>query len=180
MKLHNVFLASPGDVEAERKLVKSIITETNYTLEVQSNCMLRAQLWEDDSIPDFIKTAQEAIDSQLIDNQEYLCVIVVLWHRFGTPVGSSSSGWEHELKKFKEKLESHDGFPKIGIFIKNEPLSPREIDGEQLAKVEQFIGSLSGLYKSFDCEEDFKKHVTKFLVNSVHEYRSQPSQKRLV
>lgn len=96
-----------------------------------------------------------------------------MWSRFGTPTGRANSGTEEEfeiaLNRHKNNKESVD----ILFYFKNAPLNPRDINTEQLEKVNLFrkkIQSTGLLTWDFTDTENFEKivdlHITRYIQNA--------------
>ena len=89
-KLYRVLIASPRDVEDERKIVREEIARWN-TMHAESMAIVLLPIgWETDATPDSGVSAQAAINRQLVDNCDLL--IGIFWTRIGTPTLDAASG----------------------------------------------------------------------------------------
>ncbi len=88
-----VFVASPGDVAAEREHVKTVADELNRGIAAQAGFVLDVVRWETHARPDMGRA------EQLILDQIGQCDLFVgiMWRRFGTPTGVAGSGTEEEF-----------------------------------------------------------------------------------
>jgi hypothetical protein len=141
-----IFLSSPGDVSAERKLARKVIRE-----ELQVDPFLRGQValdvisWDDPAAPAPMLaglTPQEAVDRGLPKPSECDFVVVILWGRFGSPLPDSQrkpngerylSGteWEYEDAAFAKPP------PEILIYRRTEKVLLDADDPQHDSKLEQ-------------------------------------------
>lgn len=89
-----VFVASPGDVKAEREKAIEVIEHVNKNVALAKGVLLDPWLWEVDADP-IIGRAQESINTKL---DEAAMVILILWNRLGTPTGKADSGTVEEYE----------------------------------------------------------------------------------
>src|SRR5262245_47108608 len=84
-----VFISSPGDVNDERSLARSLIKEIRHPAIQQRLARLRAIAWDDPTqrTPMLATlTPQEAINRNLKTPDTCDIVVVILWSRMGTPL----------------------------------------------------------------------------------------------
>lgn len=151
-----VFLASPGDLAAEREIVEELINELNGIWGHKIGITLRLVRWERDVRPGVGDDAQAVVNSQVPDDYEVF--IGLLWGRFGTPTLRYSSGTHEEFERaIARRKES--GSPEIMMYFKDAPLRPSAIETEQVAQVQAFRKSLDErgvLYRPFDDQPGFR------------------------
>ena len=131
IKQYNVFIASPGDVQEERRVVREVCRQMNDDELVRSyRISLRTVGWED-AFP-AAGRAQEIIN-RLVDDCD---IFVCLFHkRFGTPSGKADSG------TFEEFLLAYDSWktlnkPHIMFYFKDVQItSSKDFGDPQLKKV---------------------------------------------
>jgi hypothetical protein len=152
-----VMLASPGDVAAERDVVRSVIHDWNDVNASASRIMLNPVGWETHSSPELGARPQELINSRLLETCDLL--VGVFWTRLGTPTGDSASGTVEEIERHVEA-----GKPAM-IYFSSKPVAPQSIDAEQFALVQGFKRQLMprGLVESFDDIEQFRVKFSKQL-----------------
>ena len=115
-----VFVASPGDVAAEREHVKAVADELNRGIAARAGFVLEVVRWE---------TARPARTwggpQRLILDQigPYDLFVGIMWRRFGTPTGVAGSGTEEE---FDHALRAwrQSGQPRLLCYFRRAP-SPR-------------------------------------------------------
>ncbi len=166
----DVLVASPGDLEPERRVTEEVIAEWNRTWSRERAVRLNSLTWEADTFPDFGKDAQDVVNRQLGD--DYDIFLGVLWARFGTPTMRAASG---TLEEFERALARHRDDPesvKIMIYFKSAAISP-ESDPEQLKQVQEFrarLKELGALYHTFNSEDDFASYLRIHLSKQVQEW----------
>ena len=156
--LYSIFVASPGDTQEERSRIQTIVDELNVTLQ-QRGIKLDLLKWETHTIPGISDDPQAVINEQLPD--DYDIFVGIMWHRYGTQTGRAESGTIEEFEKAKKRYDKNSSSVKIMFYFKEAPVSPYEIDPEQLKKVHAFRGSLGEkqgvLYQKFNDVDEFEK-----------------------
>ena len=104
VELLKVFVASPGDVSEERRVVREVIEDLNRSVASEKNVTLQVVGWETDARPGFGGDPQSLVNAQIADMSQYDLFIGVLWDRFGTPTPRAESGTEEE---FDRAVEEH-------------------------------------------------------------------------
>ncbi|HBB9958064.1 TPA: hypothetical protein ACN359_000689 [Vibrio parahaemolyticus] len=161
-----IFVASPSDVAEERLLLESIVTEHNKVWCENLNLRLELLKWETHCTPGFGDYSQDVINQQIGDN--YDVFLGLFWGRVGSPTPVAKSGtleeFERAYKRFCEQPDSID----IMIYFKDAPISPSEMDFEQLQKISELkkeLGEKGGLYNVFKDPASFevllKTHLAK-------------------
>ena len=103
-----VFLASPGDLTKERKIVGSVINRVNRAF-LKQGVRLDLLVWE--NLAPGAGRAQEQIN-ELVDQCDLF--VGILNRRWGTPTGTHSSGFEEEFRRAQERFGS-SGSPQIWL-----------------------------------------------------------------
>jgi hypothetical protein len=115
---YHVFLASPGDVGAERQYVRRFFDEYNRHTAHIWRVRFEVVDWENYATIG-VGRPQELITQQTLEKyRESLALVIGLMaQRFGSPTGKAESGTEEE---FKWAIESHhaSGFPEIKWFFR--------------------------------------------------------------
>ena len=93
----NVMIASPGDVEVERNIVREVIHEWNAVNARMRRTVLLPVGWETHSSPLMGSHPQSIINWQVLKDSDLL--IAVFWTRLGTPTQSAESGSVEEIEK---------------------------------------------------------------------------------
>lgn len=158
-----IFLASPGDLKIERKIVFETIDELNSTICHHNNLTLKIIDWEKYTYPGLGDDGQDVINKQLDDDYDiFLCLF---WKKIGTPTKRAKSGTVEELEIALQKYENGESI-EIMLYFKNEPIEPDEIDASifEVKKIKKQAQSL-GLYKEFKTQQQFQ---TIFRTNLNH------------
>ena len=134
-KILRVFLASPGDLQEERKAVDSVITEFNKSWADALGYQIELLGWED-TVPGFGRP------QHLINPEVDRCDLFIglMWKRWGTPPdkdGEFSSGFEEEFKRAMDRRE-HSKSPEIALFFKKISDESMGDPGPDLKKVLEF------------------------------------------
>jgi len=187
-KIYKVFIASPGDVQAERSIAFAVIDELNQIYASMSKGdRLEVRAWEKHSHPD-LGSPQEVIKRQ-IPIGECDIFIGIFWKRFGTPPGSVRpsdgrpylSGTEEEIETaIAARKESINQRPVIMLYRKLDGPQGQMTDEDHLqyAKVIEFFrqcapdGEHPALVKGFT-ENQFKDILREHLLQVMADFESQ-------
>lgn len=162
----SVMIASPGDVQRERQLVRDILHEYNDLHARANKCVLLPVGWETHSAPDLGGRPQELINKTVLENCDIL--VGVFWTRLGSPTGVEESGTVEEIKKHIES-----GKPAM-VYFSSAPVVPESIDQDQFNAVQEFKKwcMQRGLIEHYDTHTDF---IEKFRNHIVRVVRDTPS-----
>ncbi len=174
----SVFLASPSDVNAERLKLEEVVNEMNTSWSRELGMRLDLVRWESHAYPDFGDDSQDVINNQIPN--DYDIFIGIMWCRYGTPTGRSGSGTVEEFTIAKSRFDKDNNSVKLMLYFKDEPVSPSQLDPNQLAKINDFrntLGEEGALYWNFTDIEHFEKLVRLHLTRQVQAWKT--SQKHL-
>lgn len=138
IELIRVVAVSPGDVQAERDVLQSVIDELNRGVAPARGRRLSLWRWETDARPGLhLDGPQGAIDEQMgIQNADL--VIGVFWKRFGTPTHAAQSGTAHELRRAWAAWEK-SRHPDVMVYFCGRPYAPKSTtELEQWQQVLEF------------------------------------------
>lgn len=149
-----VMIASPGDVQKERDIVRSTIHAWNAANSIRQEVVLLPVGWETHSAPDLAGRPQEIINERLLKDCDLL--VGIFWTKLGTPTGKSASGTVEEIE---EHLKA--GKPAM-VYFSSTPVAPESLDSEQYGKLREFKDwcSEKGLYETFEDIADFERKFT--------------------
>ncbi|MFO0819021.1 MAG: SUMF1/EgtB/PvdO family nonheme iron enzyme [Pirellulales bacterium] len=144
----HVFVSSPSDVDAERKIVHEVIESINRT-EAGRQVFLQAFDFTKDVVSRIGPGPQEVVDQQ---TPEYHIYLGIMWARMGTPTGSHPSG---TVKEFHDALQRflQNRKPWITFFFNNRPCpSHKSEDVQQYLAVCNFREELEkqGIITPYD------------------------------
>jgi hypothetical protein len=151
-----IFVASPGDLSAERGALDSVVSELNATWERTLGIRLDLWRWETGGYPGISSDPQAVVNGEV--PQDYDIFVGLMWARFGTPTTRAGSGTEEEFLAAKVRHERDPSSVHIMFYFKETPLPPRVIDPSQLSKVLAFrkaLGEEGVLYWTFDSLDQF-------------------------
>lgn len=161
MKRLKIFLASPTDLEEERKIVKDVVDRVNTIIGRKVDCHLELYGWEDTS-PCFSRPQDR------INNDVDACDLFLgmLWQRWGEPTGKFSSGFEEEFRRVCERRKKTNS-PEIWLFFKSVEEDRLKDPGEQLSKVIKFKKEQEEkkelLFKEFKNPLDWERLIYDYL-----------------
>jgi len=150
-----IFLASPGDVEVERTIVKEVLDELNVTFGTHNGLSLKLVNWENYSYPGIGDDPQDVINNQLpFDYDVFLCVF---WTRIGTETNRAKSGTIEELESARKKRDNGEDVEIMGYFKTEPPANLKDITEQyfEVRKIQKEFGE-NCLYKEFTSTEKFK------------------------
>jgi hypothetical protein len=170
--VHNVFIASPGDVQAERAIARDVIYEWNAVHAEADRAILQPIGWETHSFPDMGDRPQGIINRQILEKCDIL--VAIFWYRLGTATGVAESGTIEEIENHLKA-----GRPAM-IYFSSKDI-PRNIDAEQLEGIRRAEKNYQnrGLIDTFENPEVFRQKFTRHLAAMMKDYlKSHPSQGR--
>lgn len=146
-----VMIASPGDVQAERDIVRATIHEWNAANAISREVILIPVGWETHSAPDLSGRPQEIINERLLKDCDLL--VGIFWTKLGTPTGEAASGTVEEIQKHLDA-----GKPAM-VYFSSAPVAPQLLDPEQFGKLEEFQSwcRKRGLIEMFENTEEFRR-----------------------
>lgn len=156
-----VMIASSGDVDAERRLIRDVIQEWNTTHSEDRKVVLMPVGWEMDSVPDMGDRPQAIINKRLLETCDLL--VAVFWIRLGSPTGVADSGTVEEIN---EHLAS--GKPEL-IYFSDVPVNMSRVDGKQYEKLRAFKEALrsQGLFDEYEDRTTFRIKFARHLAQRV-------------
>ncbi len=153
----NVMIASPGDVQVERNIVREVVHEWNTVNAMSRNAVLLPVGWETHSTPLIGDRTQAIINWQVLKDSDLL--IAAFWTRLGTPTGKAASGTV-------EEIEEHIKAEKPAIlYFSAAPVAPDSVDPDQYQALKKFKDECKkrGLYETYDSPTEFHVKVRRHL-----------------
>lgn len=168
-KFFRIFLASPGDLEEERRVAKRVIDEYNSQLANALGYHVDLVGWED-TLPG-IGRPQTLINRDL-DGCDLF--VGMLWKRWGSPPdtgGEFTSGFEEEYVRSMRRFDSEQR-PQIHLLLKDIDPASLVDPGEQLKRVQSFREQVFNEKKLFakrfssisDFEQTFRLCIQGFAI----------------
>ena len=167
-KIVKVFLASPGDLQDERRAVKHAVDVFNRQWADFSGIHVELVGWED-TVSQFGRP-QESINRDL-DQCELF--IGLMWKKWGSPPsanGKYTSGFEEEFERSVENRQKSQR-PEISLLFKVVDPALFEDPGEDLKKVAAFknriINERIVLFQEFNDPREFEDQIRGCVTNYV-------------
>lgn len=161
----NVFIASPGDVELERKIFREIIESINSEIGSSKNLLFKAQGWED--VHASTGPRAQSVINEMVDKCHIF--ILVMHCRWGKPVTDSfvySSYTEEEYHKAFQRYKLTNS-PRIITLFKSIGPEPKIEGNEQISNVLAFKKQLEDsrcvIHKTFDTPQSFERLIREYL-----------------
>lgn len=177
-KIIRVFLASPGDLQDERRAAKAVVDEFNKLWADALGYHVELVGWED-TISQYGRP-QGTINQDL---ERCELVIGVMWKRWGTlpsKNGPFSSGFEEEFETSLASRRS-SGRPELALFFKEVDKELLRDPGEELKKVlafkDRIIAEKEILFEVFTERSDFEGRIRSSITGYVQKLRNSESQK---
>ena len=166
-----ILVASPSDLDEERKLLEGVVHELNLTWPQQLGISLELIKWETHAFPSVGTDTQDVINHQI--SQDYDILIVLLWSRIGTPTPRSKSGTLEEFENAYDRWHNDPRSVRLMVYFKTTPISPDDIDPDQLRLLKEFrqhLGNRGILYSTFTGGEEFSQLLRIHLSKQVQDF----------
>lgn len=152
-----VMIASPGDVQEYRSIVRDVLHEWNYVNSVPSNAVMMPVGWETHSSPELGAAPQELINDRILEECDLL--IGIFWTRLGTPTSKAKSGTTEEIQRHVAA-----GKPAM-VYFCSAPASLDTVDPSQYSALKEFREWCKGqgLIESFANAADFQTSLRRHL-----------------
>lgn len=160
--VYEVLIASPSDVQTERRVLTEVIEDWNSANSRSRSVSLQAVRWELDSFPQSGARPQELINRQIVQSADVL--VAVFWSRLGTPTGDAASGTVEEIEHFREK-------DKPVLLYFSEAAVPHNHDQDQLRDLRDYQKRVQGdtRYGTFRDAEDLRRQAARDLARLMNE-----------
>lgn len=168
--IYRVFIASPSDVDAERKLLKEVIFDWNASHSMDMGVLLEPVMWESHVYPDLGDGPQNIVNKQIHDVD---VLVGIFWTRIGTKTNAANSGTVEEIQQIVESNK-----PAL-IYFSNKQTHPDQIDFEQYQSVKEFKNycSKAGIINTYSEHHEFRLKVTQHLSQLAFRLSSLNSEK---
>jgi hypothetical protein len=168
-----VMIASPGDVNDERQIVREEVYEWNHIHTNDRKLVLLPIGWETHSTPSLGERGQSIINREVLAGCDLL--IAMFWKRIGTPTGDYASGTVEEIKEHVKA-----GKPAM-LYFSSAPV-PQEVieDKHRLKQYQDLLRFKAecfkdGLVESYDSLDDFRDKLARQLAQKINlNYPSDP------
>jgi hypothetical protein len=172
-KVFNVMIASPSDVQEERRIIHEAIIAWNYINSQSEGIVLLPLTWETHSAPLLGDRPQGIINNQVLRHADLL--VGIFGSRIGTSTGRAISGSVEEIEEHTAKLK-----PAM-VYFSAHRASAGNLDANQLEEVNKFeekcrkIG-ITGSYTSpVDLKAQFPHHLQIIVKDKIKEPAELPT-----
>ncbi len=151
-------IASPGDVQVERNIIREVILEWNDVHIFEEKVTLHPMGWDTHSSPELADRPQDLINTRQLKKCDLL--VGVFGTKLGTPTGKAKSGTIEEIE------EHYNAGKPVMLYFSLKNLSRTELDKMlQIAEVEKFKNDCKkyGLVEEFESNADLEKKFAKQL-----------------
>jgi hypothetical protein len=182
LALWRVFVASPSDVLPEREQIREVVEELNEGEAYLRGVRIELLDWREKVTPLMGRPQQVVLDQCKLEETDLL--VMILWHRFGTPPGGTNlqtgrpflSGTEEEFS-IAYNLWKESGRPQISVYHCTRKIDPKRASGEQLARVQAFLddfrstGPHPGIVQEYEEVDEFRRRIRRDLVKLLYTFR---------
>ena len=163
-----ILVASPSDVETERKIVEEVIEDWNIRNSNEHHMELKAVLWEKHAASENRGNGdgpQEVITRQIVDDCD--CAIGIFWNRIGTPTKLAEGGAVEEVQRMLTVLKRP-----VMLYFSNLPIARNKVDKGQEAKLDEFRALMNkdGLVWEYKSRATFQKLLARHLDKNIREW----------
>src|SRR6516165_868372 len=176
VRVLRIVVASPGDVQAERKALPDVIDEINRGVAADRNLRLELSRWETDTYPGFHADGPQGEIDKILRIDDCDLLIGIFWHRFGTPTMDAASGTEHEFRLAYQTWQ-RSRRPQIMVYFNANAYSPRSREEtDQWGRVLEFQRNFpkEGLWWPYRGSKHLaslvRNHLTHY-VRTLHDVR---------
>jgi hypothetical protein len=166
LKVYHIFVSSPGDLAEERQKLQEIVLEVNGNVAHSMGFHLDVITWEKMSPSG--ESIQNVLERAILDTDLF---ILLIGHRWGTPIGEFSSGVEFEFETARRlKESSRKKRPDMFIYFKTkQPDLQTSQHTEQIERILSFKKEISRnyFYSEFksvaEWSREFRTHLVEWL-----------------
>lgn len=172
VRVLRVVVASPGDVQAERNLVRDVADELNQGIAADRGLRLEVIRWETDAFPNYHPGGPQGLIDPVLGIEDSDFLIGIFHKRFGTAGKDGQTGTEHEIRKAIEARKKKD-LPHIMLYFKTQEFYPKtRKEYDQFGQVLRFRDDLPEEIFWWEYEEisDFERLLRGHLTRIIREY----------
>lgn len=160
-----IFLASPGDVDTERRHVAKVVEEINRTVAAALGVVLEV-ISSKNAFPGYGKDGQAILNEQIGDMKEYELFIGIMWNRIGTPTPRAKSGTVEEFTRAVRALTRRKK-PEVWFYFRQ--AAAHLTTKEELKQKEEVLDfrakfRTNGLFRDYKGPAEFRDQLREHLV----------------
>jgi hypothetical protein len=144
-------IASPGDVPAEREIIRKVIHRWNAIHSYARKIVLLPIGWETHAFPQMGSAPQAIINKQVLEKADL--VVGVFWTKIGTKTEEYESGSVEEIELHIEAKK-----PAM-LYFSESPVKLGSVDDKQYRRLRAFRNSCRkrSLYEPYESIDDFER-----------------------
>ena len=174
-----IFLASPGDVDTERRHVGKVVEEINRTVAAALGVVLEV-ISSKNAFPGYGKDGQAILNEQIGNMHEYELFIGIMWNRIGTPTPRAKSGTVEEFTRAVRTLMRRKK-PEVWFYFRQAPahLTTKE-ELKQREEVLDFRAKFrsNGLFRDYKAPAEFRDQLREHLTLWLNQRQGKASKSR--
>lgn len=169
-RVFQILIASPGDVQDERRIISEVIQEWNYLNSAEKSIVLQPLRWETHAAPELNERPQGVINRQVVDHCDM--AVGVFWTRLGTPTGEAESGTAEEIQRVGDA-----GKP-VMVYFSRALVDPEALDVTEYTRLKAFKQRTypQGLVDAYATTAEFRKKFANHLALKVRELVAQDAE----
>ena len=160
-----LFVASPGDVAAEKNHVAEVAAALNRNTAAEHDVVFKVLGWKTDVRPRVHEQGPQGPIDEDLPIEQCDIVVGILWKRFGTPIPQmgGETGTEHEIRTaIAASRESRK--PEVVICFNDAPYRPKDVaESKQATRVLEFREQIPGLELAYEGADDFRDKIRDYL-----------------
>ena len=182
VQILRIVVASPGDVQAERNALSTVVEELNHGIARDRGVRLELARWETNAYPGFHPEGPQGLIDPILRIETCDILIGIFWKRFGTPVTDAQSGTEHEFRLGYEAWK-RAGRPQIMVYFNQRAYTPKTSEEtDQWGQVLDFQRNFpkEGLWWPYRGRVQFERLVRNHLTQFLRQQGPDPSGTRRI
>lgn len=163
VRMYDMLISCPGDVEAAVDIIKDVIDNFNQQYMDTLGIGIRPRYWKNSGFSQSGAKPQELLNKQFVEKCDL--AVAVFKTRFGTPTDKYGSGSEEEIEIMIQEGKQ------VFMFFDETPIENHSsIDLKQLQLVREFKEKYAdkGIYWTYNSLENFRKvfdaHITRYFM----------------
>lgn len=157
-KQFKIFVSSPSDVNEEREIVDTIISQINDSVGDSLKINLKIEKWEKLPPETENESIQERLNKKIEDCHFF---ILILFKKYGSiEKGYNISNTEREIDTIIEYLEKNRKKTILSYFKRLEPNSDRGEQEQRVIELRKKLATNNWFYYQFEDAADFERKLT--------------------
>lgn len=171
-RIVRLFVASPTDTVAEKRVIQATIEDLNRTYGRDEGFRIDLLDWKTDAYPGIGADGQDVINRQIGD---YDILLGLMSTRYGSPTGRASSGTVEEFDRAWARFIERPDTVRIMFYFHNPEVRLSAIDAYELLQIQRFrrrLQELGVLHWSYNDPNELAIQLRNHLPKTVREVLS--------